>query len=118
MWVCLNNSFLSIVAHREDSLNLLVRARVKGHIEAVFPEAKVYSRKGSDYEYRADIPRDRVAEVMSEKVWGIDYENFKGSVEDNHLHDAYMGFWSIMYRLQTDLLRPVAKSMKEFKLKK
>jgi hypothetical protein len=41
MWVFLNDSFLSIVAHRTEPGVLLVRARTAGDIEAVFPQAHV-----------------------------------------------------------------------------
>jgi hypothetical protein len=105
IWLCLSNSFLSIVAHYDDPNKLLVRARVKGHIEAVFPDAKVYQRKGSDYLYRADIPREVVAKVIGERLTDIDYSNFKNSVKNRALHDAYAGFWTIMYGLQSKLAR-------------
>ena len=36
MWVCLNNSFLSIVQNRNNLEQLLVRSRRKGDIEKVF----------------------------------------------------------------------------------
>ena len=39
MWIFQNDSFLSIVAHRDKPGMLLVRARKAGDIEAVFPEA-------------------------------------------------------------------------------
>lgn len=111
MWLCLNNSFLSIVSHYDDPSKLLVRSRVAGHIEAVFPDAKVYERKGSDYAFRADVPRQQVADAISKRLMTIDYTNFKNSVQDHDLHDAYAGFWSIMYRLQDKLrfVRPAAK---------
>ena len=41
MWIALNDSFLSIVATPEDPDTLVVRARFKGDIEAVFPGADV-----------------------------------------------------------------------------
>ena len=105
MWLCLSESFLSIVSHYDDPTKLLVRARAKGHIEAVFPNAKVYRRKGSDYLYRADIAREEVAKVIGERVTDIDYTNFKNSVKNWALHDAYAGFWTIMYGLQSRLAR-------------
>src|SRR4051812_38801979 len=114
MWICLNDAFLSIVAHYDDPDKLLVRARVKGHIEAVFPGYKVYTRAGSDYLYRADVLRDAVAQVMRERIMNIDYTNFKDSVKDHKLHDAYAGFWTIMNRLQS-MLAPVAKRASPWK---
>lgn len=42
MWVFLNNSFLSIVAHRDKPDVLIVRARRAGDIEAIFPQAATW----------------------------------------------------------------------------
>jgi hypothetical protein len=100
MWVCLNNSFLSIVQNRNNLEQLLVRSRRKGDIEKVFPEAKVIQEAGSDYRYRAFINRDNVANAIAREVSNIDYGNFKNSVRDHDLHDAYSDFWLIMYTLQ------------------
>ncbi len=100
MWLCTSSAFLSIVADRYNPDRLLVRARMSGHIEAVFPEAEVFTDDRADYFFRAFISRDEVASVISNEIRGIDYDNFKSSVPDDALHDAYMGFWEIMHDLQ------------------
>lgn len=100
MWICLNKAFLSIVQPPNDTKNLLVRARRKGDIEAAFPDAEVKRTPGRDYLYRALIKREEVARVIGEYVMNITASNFKDSVEDQKLHDAYMGVWHIMARLQ------------------
>jgi hypothetical protein len=82
---------------------LLVRARVEGHIEAVFPHAAVKEDEGTDYRFRASLNRTIVAEALSKRVCEIDYPNFKSSVTSRPLHDAYMTFWEIMNRLQQRL---------------
>lgn len=100
MWICHSNAFLSIVADRNDPDNLLVRARMPGHIEALFPKAKVFTDAGSDYFYRAFITRTEVVDVVAAEVASIRYDNFKSSVKDDILHDAYMKFWQVMYAVQ------------------
>lgn len=100
MWIMLKDSFLSIVQKPGDIDTLTVRARVKGHIERVFPNAKVTAGGGTDYAYRAKIDRQLVARTMAEKVMGVTYSNFKSAVPEDHLHDAYMGVWSVMNRHQ------------------
>jgi len=105
MWVCLNDAFLSIVAHTEHQDMLLVRARAPGHIETVFGKVAVVEGAGSDYRFRALVPRDEVAAVLSATAKSIDYGNFKDSVEDPQLHDAYMDFWQTMYFYQSDMQR-------------
>jgi len=101
MWLCLNSTFLSVVADRGNPNRLLVRARIAGHIEAVFPEAEVFTDSGADYFYRAFINREVVAQKISKEVQAIDYYNFKSSVADQALHDSYIGVWRIMHKLQT-----------------
>ena len=41
MWLCLNDAFLSIVALPGHPDELLVRARIAGDIERLFPAAQV-----------------------------------------------------------------------------
>lgn len=101
MWVCLNDAFFSIV--RTGDLpegHLLVRARRKGDIERYFPDAKVTRTPGRDYLFRAVIQEVQVAVVMAETVEAIDYDNFKDSVRDDNLHEAYFRVWSEMNDLQ------------------
>lgn len=100
MWVCLNNSFLSIVHKNCAPDELLVRARVKGHIEAVFSGAKVISEDGSDYQFRAVLQRTVVAAVLVDQVATLNYDNFKNSVSNTKLHDAFARIWHVMAALQ------------------
>lgn len=105
MWVCLNDAFLSIVQPPEaerggaDDL-LLVRARLRGDIERIFPKARVKRTEDRDYLFRAYIPRERVADAMAAEVRRIHYDNFKNSVPDNDRHDAYAECWGAMFRFQ------------------
>ncbi len=98
MWIFLNNAFLSIVAHRDKPDLLLVRARAEGDIERTFPDAETCPV--ADYRYRAELPRQEVATAIAERVSGIDYDNFKGSVQETDRHDAYLHVWSAMFSFQ------------------
>lgn len=100
MWLCLNNGFLSVVDKAEKTGCLLVRARRPGDIEHYFPGAKVKKTVGNDYLFRAEIPREEVAARVTEEIMGIDYDNFKNSVADHKLHNAYSVVWHTMARLQ------------------
>jgi hypothetical protein len=100
MWLCLNNAFLSVV-HKDCAADeLLVRARVAGHIEAVFPHAKVTESTNTDYRYRAVVKRELVKGALMNVVDGIQYDNFKNSVKSRRLHDAFAAIWSVMARMQ------------------
>ena len=106
MWICLNNAFLSIVQpgsndpNNKNGNDLLVRSRVRGHIDAVFPDANVLEVKGRDYQFRAYIARDIVSKTISNKLLEINYPNFKNSVKNHALHDAYACVWGVMAQEQ------------------
>ncbi len=100
MWIFLPTSFLSVVQKPDDINTLTVRARIKGDIEQIFPSAKVEANKGTDYKYRAKVPRVAVAQALHDQVMTINYPNFKSTVKDRKRHDGYMGTWSAMYGIQ------------------
>lgn len=100
MWIFLPNSFLSVVQKPGDTDTLTVRARIQGDIEALFPQAKVELNKGTDYKYRARVPRQAVAQVLHDQVMGLNWGNFKGAVKNRKRHDAYMNVWSAMHAAQ------------------
>lgn len=100
MWLCFNRSFLSIVEKDCHPHELLVRARRPGDIERIFPKAKVTESTNTDYRYRAKVPRAAIADALAKEVERISYSNFKDSVADKPLHDAYMGVWTVMSRMQ------------------
>lgn len=102
MWIFLNDSFLSAVEDRVDPSKLMVRGRIKGDIERVFPNACVTETPAADYRYRARIDRDTVAEAMARAVYQLQYDNFKNSVEDHQRHSAYFGCWQSMVNYQTN----------------
>ena len=102
MWIFLPNSMLSIVEKPGDCATgtLTVRGRIKGDIEAVFPGAVIETDAGTDYRFRAKVPREQVAKAMHEAVMNINYSNFKSAVKDSERHDAYMRVWDAMFRFQ------------------
>ena len=100
MWIMRNEAFLSVVDKAPNPDQLVVRARVEGHIEAVFPNAKVIRDASGDYLFRAFIDRQEVAEAMFQTVMGINYSNFKNSIKDDRYHDACSSVWGVMSRLQ------------------
>jgi hypothetical protein len=92
MWLFLNNAALSIVAHRDEPDCLLVRARVAGDIERIFPSAEVHEMLEADYRYRANVRREEVAARIAQSIATIDYDNFKNSCGTAR-HNAYMEVW-------------------------
>jgi hypothetical protein len=100
VWIFLPNSFLSIVQKPDDTDTLTVRGRTHGDIESVFADAVVQVGKGTDYKYRAKVPRAQVAQMLHDQVMGLHYGNFKSAVKNHKRHDAYMRVWSAMYANQ------------------
>lgn len=101
MWIFMTKGFLSIIQDKADPNTMVVRARHKDDLCEVFGEdVEVIADAGTDYKFRARIPRERVAEVIAAKVAAIDYTNFKDTVTDPERHDAYFDVWDVMYKYQ------------------
>lgn len=103
MWCFLPNSFISIVQKPGDADTLTVRSRVNGDIERVFPNAEVIEGAGTDYQFRARVPRAKVAKAMHDAVMNLTWSNFKGAVTDRKRHDAYMRVWAAMMDYQRQM---------------
>jgi hypothetical protein len=96
MWIMLNDCFLSIV-HKDCARDeLLVRARRRGDLEKVFRGVAVVHTPKADYPYRATVKRKAVNSALALELSRVTYENFKDSVQDNRLHNAYLRVWSEM----------------------
>jgi hypothetical protein len=103
MWIFTKDAFVSIVADKDnpDSGSLLVRARKKEHLEALFPYSRVFSALGSDYAFRTWVSRDEVKAVMCREIDEVNYTNFKNSIQDSEYHDAALNVWWAMYQMQS-----------------
>ena len=77
---------------------LLVRARDASHIEHLWPHVYVEHTPGADYQYRAIISADEVADVVADQVVNIGYDNFKAHVTEPRLVRAFSQVWVTMLR--------------------
>ena len=102
MWIGHSNGWLSIVAHRERPNDLLVRARRDKHISSFWPDVEIKFNADADYPYRSVISRDDVADVVMKYINGIDYDNFKQTVDEKNLADAFTSMWCTMYEYGVD----------------
>lgn len=100
MWIMLSDCFFSIVHKDCGQDELLVRARRPGDIEKVFPDALVKETPGNDYRYRAVIKRADVCRAINEKINNLNYPNFKDTCYEDDLHNAYLGVWRNMEKIQ------------------
>ena len=103
MWVFLNNSFLSIVENRNNKEELLVRSRVRGDIDKIFPDSNIFEMENSDYKYRSYLKKIEVSEKIREIVTNINYDNFKNSISksEDQRHSSYLNVWNEMRKLQS-----------------
>lgn len=102
MWIFLNDAFLSVVGHRDDSSKLLVRARREADILRCFPDSTPIRTEEADYRWRITVDRGAMKQAMSEAVDRIDYPNFKDSIREPKRHDLAMRVWGVMAELQDD----------------
>ena len=70
MWLFTSKSFLSVVSDKENPKGdkLLVRSRIMGDIEEVFPSADVMETSYAAYSFRAWLPRSEVTQALSRYV--------------------------------------------------
>lgn len=100
MWLFSQKGFFSIVEHKDNSDLLLVRSRIKGDIERCWPTAAVRENEGSDYRFRASIPRTEVINKVAKIVKEINYPDFKASLVDTKRIRWYSRVWEIMATMQ------------------
>lgn len=100
MWIMSPKGFVSIVRKDCPPGHLLVRARRRQDLEALFPGANIIEGAGTDYRFRAAIPEAEVVGVISRELLELNYPNHKGATKDDALHSAYSAVWSVMARLQ------------------
>ncbi|MEW9580605.1 hypothetical protein ABQJ48_03210 [Paraburkholderia sp. DGU8] len=104
MWLLMNDSMLSVIASDKDENLLVVRARRPNDIRRVFgPDVEEIHIPGRDYQVRAFLPRQQVADVIASRLLSTPYFNFKDSVDcrkDNDLHLAYVDIWHTLAAIQ------------------
>jgi len=80
MWLFTKNSFISVVQHRDQPHDVLVRARDKSHLARLFPEKQIQEDTEADYRYRLVVPKKEFAKVVSDYIMqNLDYDNFKAA---------------------------------------
>lgn len=104
MWIATNKGYISAVAYPGKEHLILVRARAPQHLTEIFGEGteEIHTPR-RDYAWRTIVTKNQMKKAMDKLVDEITYGNFKDSVEDKMLHDAYMGIWTEMYIYQEDV---------------
>ena len=122
MWVFTKHGFFSAVCARQgnrehgqpiDPDRIMVRARVRGHLEALkerflslLGQCDIDESTETDYAFRIFIDKRVWSEVLAGLADETDYDNFKSEVARHQgragaaYEHALHGVWSVMYRLQ------------------
>lgn len=102
MWIILNNSFVSIVEHRDDPELLIVRARFKGDAARFLgaPASREKETPAADYRFRIVAKRESVERAVLRAVRGVSYPNFKDSIAEAWRKSLAMRIWSIFFEAQ------------------
>lgn len=113
MWIYTKNGFYSVVQDKNDPDYLIVRARVKGDLEALCEglgfNTTIKETPDNDYRYRIKMPRVMVSHLVSLSVSEINYPNFKDSISDKRRSPYYGSVWSAMALMQDVLIKDTNK---------
>ena len=108
MWIMTARSgFISVVKDR-DSDHLWARARVEQDLREYFPRAKIQTKPGADYLYRAKITRKALIRVMTQLVNDLNCTgHVKEEVADHapipnagNRYDGMLACWTAMAEWQ------------------
>jgi ADP-ribosylglycohydrolase len=101
MWIASKNGFFSIVQHRDNTEQVLVRARVKKDLAEIFPEDRIVHTPGADYHWRVFATKKEMGEILLRQMVELDYPNFKGKIAKTPNQadklEAYHQIWSVMH---------------------
>lgn len=100
MWIFTKDGYIDIKQHKDDPDKLLVRARVKGDLEKIFPGCVVVEGGGVDYRFRTTLPRYTVAGYIIREIADMDYiEGFKTKADSKRI-PFYLRIWETLCDMQ------------------
>lgn len=90
-----------MVEHPLDSEKVLVRARMRRHLEALETSVPIERTPRRDYRWRITLYKETWREIALMLTEEIDYGNFKNACRsDAEYERALHEVWDIMWRLQ------------------
>jgi hypothetical protein len=106
MWIIGQYGFISLVQHRDDPEIMQVRARVREDILMYFPGVEIEMIVGADYLYRANVPRNIVAETVAAEILGYTVTSHvkdvavQSSQPNAYRQSAYYACWRALAEMQ------------------
>lgn len=96
---------LSIGAAFPASDYLVVRSRIQGDLERIFPNRDVLEYAGSDYRYRVYVPRHELASLLSAWCISLNYSSLLDAIVDPQRAQNYGSCREVMRRWQKKAAR-------------
>lgn len=95
MWICLNNSFVSIVEDFRDESLVTVRGRRLDDVKNFVGDSyKITQTDSRDYRFRTTVSKFELSKMLAKCADKISYNNFKNSVQDEDLKYFYSEVWA------------------------
>jgi hypothetical protein len=121
MWIMSVYGFYSVVQNENAPAEMLVRARVRKHLETLsfinpIGSFNIIETTDSDYRFRAFVPRDQWVKISAWLANDIDYGNFKTAAretEDSFNGKPYTRFLNETWIQAVKMQQSVLKSCKE-----
>jgi flavin-dependent dehydrogenase len=109
MWVLTNVGYVCAVVHKDDVKGkrvkqakatrardrIMVRARARHHLEALFPDADIIEWADADFRFRVIVSRASFKKWLARQAEAMNYESFKHSTADAELYRQYVRWWQI-----------------------
>jgi len=91
--------FISAVAHRDDNELLMVRARVKSHLNQLTEDlSTIYQVEGGDYPWRLVISKEKFNRLLTQQIDEMKYDNFKNAANKNEEYGNFLSsVWTLGY---------------------
>ena len=108
MWVFSKDGFFSIVQHKDDSEQMVVRARVRQDLVDAFGDVKITESTHSDYRFRVFVSREKVGQFLASTVADLNYDSVKDNIdkdeEDRHkmLYAVWRAHWDLQHSRYPD----------------
>lgn len=107
MWIFTKNGFVSCVQHRENTDVIIVRARKREHLASFVGDqlaANIFTLEFSDYQYRIELPRATLQQLVAAQIDQLDYPNFKNSIgyDEMDYQRACGATWEVFYHAYRD----------------
>jgi len=104
MWIVTSGGFVSIVEHRDDAGQLIVRGRFAGDAARFLgvPQAREEETPDADYRFRIVAKREAVEKAVVRAVRGVRYPNFKDSIREAWRKALALQVWSIFHAAQQE----------------